>query len=83
MICARSFGESDLPKAGMLNPAVYNADNDVALGKSIAHVGEIGTSTAAIAIDQMAIQTAFVAEKVRAGEHRAPRSAKNEYQSRI
>jgi acetate kinase len=45
-------------------------DDDVALGKFVAHVSEIRTSASAVAIKEMAIETASVAKNFCTSENR-------------
>ncbi len=52
----------DFAESGHVYTTVYDSDHDITLGKFVAHIGEVGTATAAIAIDQMAIETASIAK---------------------
>src|SRR6266853_267955 len=70
-------------EGGHVHAAVYDADDDVAFGKFIAYVSQIWPATAAIAIDQVAIETAFVAKEFCAGEHWAGRSTNYFFRQRL
>ena len=70
-------------EGGHVHATVYDADHDVALGKCVADVGEIGSSTAADAIDQVAIETAFRVKQFCALENRAARCANYFFRQRL
>src|SRR6516225_5962686 len=56
---------------GHVHAAVYDTDHYVALGKFVAHIGEIWSSTAADPIDQVAIETTSIMKNFCAFENRA------------
>ena len=58
------------PEGWHIHTAIHDANHEVALGQFIADITEIGSSTAAIAVDQVAIEATFVMKEFCAGEHR-------------
>ena len=59
------------PEGWHIHAAVHDANHEVALGKFIADITKIGSSTAAIAVDQVAIEATFVVKKFGASKYRA------------
>ena len=57
------------PEGWHIHAAIHDANHEVALGKFVADITEIGSSTAAVAGDQVAIETTFVMKKFGAGKH--------------
>src|ERR1043166_35454 len=62
-------------EGGHVHAAVHDADHDVALCKCVPYVSEIGTTTSAVLINEVTIQTAFRAKEFCALKDRAARCA--------
>src|SRR5438067_3943443 len=58
------------PEGWHIHAAIHDANHEVALGQLIADITEIGSSTAAIAVDQVAIEATFVMKEFCAAELR-------------
>src|SRR5262249_39710476 len=70
-------------EAGHVNAAVHDADHNVALGKCVPDVGEIGTATAAVLINEVTIQAAFRVKELCALEDRAACRASYFFRQRL
>ena len=63
------LGCEHFPEGRHVDTAIHDANHKVTFGKFVADITEIGSSTAAVAGDQVAIETTFVMKKFGAGKH--------------